>query len=129
MGFMGEFGIIEGNGPLFYSHMAEGCAGDFRLDLVGFIIFVDGCQSLFGLIVGHVKKLDRVLNIVDPSAEKYGELTYLEVLSRQLKVMDATAISLCMDNGFPIVIFNLHAKGCLRQLVFGERVGTLVRGG
>ncbi len=65
----------------------------------------------------------------DPSAEKYDELTYLEVLSRQLKVMDATAVSLCMDNGFPIVIFNLHAGGCLRQLVFGGRVGTLVRGG
>ena len=65
----------------------------------------------------------------DPSAQKYDELTYLEVLSRRLKVMDATAISLCMDNGFPIVIFNLHAKGCLRQLVQGERVGTLVRGG
>jgi uridylate kinase len=65
----------------------------------------------------------------DPTATKFDELTYLEVLSRRLKVMDSTAISLCMDNGFPIVVFNLLEKGRLRQLVFGERVGTLVRGG
>ena len=65
----------------------------------------------------------------DPTAQKFEELTYIEVLSRRLKVMDSTAISLCMDNRFPIVVFNLQEKGRLRQLVFGERVGTLVRGG
>jgi uridylate kinase len=65
----------------------------------------------------------------DPAAVKYDELTYLEVLSRRLQVMDSTAISLCMDNGFPIVVFNLNEQGRLRQLVSGERVGTLVRGG
>jgi uridylate kinase len=65
----------------------------------------------------------------DPAAVKFDELTYIEVLSRRLKVMDSTAISLCMDNGFPIVVFNLHEQGRLRQLVQGERVGTLVRGG
>jgi uridylate kinase len=65
----------------------------------------------------------------DPTAKKFDELSYIEVLSRRLKVMDSTAISLCMDNGFPIVVFNLQEKGRLRQLVFGERVGTLVRGG
>jgi len=65
----------------------------------------------------------------DPSAQKFDELTYIEVLSRRLKVMDSTAISLCMDNRFPIVVFNLNERGRLRQLVNGERVGTLVRGG
>ena len=65
----------------------------------------------------------------DPTAKKFDEMTYLEILSRRLKVMDSTAISLCMDNGFPIVVFNLQGKGRLRQLVFGERIGTLVRGG
>lgn len=65
----------------------------------------------------------------DPAAEKFDELTYIEVLSRRLKVMDSTAISLCMDNRFPIVVFNLSEAGRLRQLVHGERVGTLVRGG
>jgi len=65
----------------------------------------------------------------DPTAKKFDEMTYLEILSRRLKVMDSTAISLCMDNGFPIVVFNLQEKGRLRQLVFGERIGTLIRGG
>jgi uridylate kinase len=64
----------------------------------------------------------------DPSAKKFDELSYIEVLNRQLKVMDSTAISLCMDNLFPIVIFNLREPGILRQLVFGEKVGTIVRG-
>lgn len=66
--------------------------------------------------------------LLDPSAKKFDELSYIEVLNRQLKVMDSTAISLCMDNLFPIVIFNLREPGILRQLVFGEKVGTIVRG-
>jgi uridylate kinase len=66
--------------------------------------------------------------LLDPSAKKFDELSYIEVLNRRLKVMDSTAISLCMDNLFPIVVFNLHQPGILRQLVFGEKVGTLVRG-
>jgi uridylate kinase len=83
-------------------------------------------------VVFKATKVDGVYTAdpkADPSATKFDELTYLEVLSRRLKVMDATAISLCMDNGFPIVVFNLHEQGRLRQLVLGERVGTLVRGG
>lgn len=66
--------------------------------------------------------------LLDPSAKKFDELSYSEVLNRQLKVMDSTAISLCMDNLFPIVVFNLRQPGVLRQLVFGEKVGTIVRG-
>lgn len=66
--------------------------------------------------------------LLDPSAKKFDELSYIEVLNRQLKVMDSTAISLCMDNLLPIVVFNLRQPGVLRQLVFGEKVGTIVRG-
>jgi len=83
-------------------------------------------------VVCKATKVDGVYSadpFQDPTATKFEELTYLEVLSRRLKVMDSTAISLCMDNGFPIVVFNLHERGRLRQLVFGERIGTLVRGG
>jgi uridylate kinase len=83
-------------------------------------------------VVCKATKVDGVYSadpLRDPAATKFDELTYLDVLSRQLKVMDSTAISLCMDNGFPIVVFNLQERGRLRQLVFGERVGTLVRGG
>jgi uridylate kinase len=83
-------------------------------------------------VVFKATKVDGVYTAdpkTDPTAQKFEELTYIEVLSRQLKVMDSTAISLCMENRFPIVVFNLQEKGRLRQLVFGERVGTLVRGG
>jgi len=83
-------------------------------------------------VVFKATKVDGVYSAdpkTDPTAKKFDEMTYLEVLSRRLKVMDSTAISLCMDNGFPIVVFNLQEKGRLRQLVFGERIGTLVRGG
>ena len=66
---------------------------------------------------------------LDATATRFDELTYLEVLSRRLQVMDSTAISLCMDNRFPIVVFNLHVPGTLLQLVQGGRVGTVVRGG
>ena len=83
-------------------------------------------------VVCKATKVDGVYSAdpkTDPTAKKFDEMTYLEILSRRLKVMDSTAISLCMDNGFPIVVFNLQEKGRLRQLVFGERIGTLVRGG
>jgi len=83
-------------------------------------------------VVFKATKVDGVYTAdpkTDPTAQKFDELSYIEVLSRRLKVMDSTAISLCMDNGFPIVVFNLQEKGRLRQLVQGERVGTLVRGG
>jgi uridylate kinase len=82
-------------------------------------------------VVFKATKVDGVYTadpLLDPSAKKFDELSYIEVLNRQLKVMDSTAISLCMDNLFPIVIFNLHEPGILRQLVFGEKVGTIVRG-
>jgi uridylate kinase len=67
--------------------------------------------------------------VKDPAATRFAELTYLEVLKRRLKVMDTTAISLCMDNNLPIVVFNLNKPGNLLRLIRGERVGTLVHGG
>ncbi|MHB8834754.1 MAG: UMP kinase [Candidatus Methylomirabilia bacterium] len=67
--------------------------------------------------------------VKDPAAKRFTELTYLEVLKRRLKVMDTTAISLCMDNNLPIVVFNLNKPGNLLRLIRGERVGTLVQGG
>ena len=62
-------------------------------------------------------------------AKMFKELTYIDVLQRNLKVMDATAISLCMDNDLPIVVFNLTKRGNIRKVVMGERIGTVVRGG
>jgi uridylate kinase len=64
--------------------------------------------------------------MLDKTATKYDSISYLQVLERQLRVMDTTAISLCMDNGLPIVVFNLRSAGSIRQVVMGEPVGTTV---
>ncbi|MBK7322782.1 MAG: UMP kinase [Candidatus Microthrix sp.] len=63
---------------------------------------------------------------VDPDAELLTEVSYLDVLSQGLKVMDSTATSLCMDNELPIVVFDLMGPGNLAGLLAGERIGTLV---
>ena len=75
--------------------------------------------------VAGVYDTDPLLN---PDARKYDELTYLDVLKKQLKVMDATAISLCMEHQIPIVVFSLKEKGNIKRVVLGEKVGTKVRG-
>jgi uridylate kinase len=64
--------------------------------------------------------------MIHPEATKFESISYLNVLERGLKVMDATAISLCMDNKLPIVVFNLRTPGNLRRAVLGETVGTTV---
>jgi len=64
--------------------------------------------------------------VLDPHATMYSAISYLQVLERQLKVMDSTAISLCMDNKLPIVVFNLREPGNIRRVVLGEAVGTTV---
>jgi uridylate kinase len=65
--------------------------------------------------------------MLDQTATKYDDISYLSVLERRLKVMDATAISLCMDNKLPIVVFNLRTPGNVRRVIMGEPVGTTVR--
>jgi uridylate kinase len=64
--------------------------------------------------------------MLDANATKYATISYLQVLERQLKVMDATAISLCMDNKLPIVVFNLRQAGNIGRVVLGEPIGTTV---
>jgi uridylate kinase len=65
--------------------------------------------------------------MLHPTATKYDAISYLKVLEQGLKVMDATAISLCMDNRLPIVVFNLRTAGNLRRVIEGEHVGTVVQ--
>jgi len=67
--------------------------------------------------------------MADRKAKKFSELTYIDVLKKNLKVMDATAISLCMDNGLPIVVFDLTKRGNIVRVVRGEKIGTVVHGG
>jgi uridylate kinase len=64
--------------------------------------------------------------VEDPSATRYDRISYLQVLEQGLKVMDATAISLCMDNGLPIMVFNLRTPGNIRRAICGEPVGSIV---
>jgi len=66
--------------------------------------------------------------LLHKDAHKYETLTFLDVLKKQLKVMDATAISLCMDHQIPIIVFNLKEKGNILKVVLGEKIGTEVRG-
>ena len=95
----------------------------------------DTTAALRGMEVGSevVLKATKVDGVYDddphknPKAKRFEDLTYMEVLKRGLKIMDSTAISLCMDNQLPIVVFDLHQKGALARLVDGERVGTLVQ--
>jgi len=61
-------------------------------------------------------------------AKRYSQITYLEALQKQLKVMDSTAFSLCMDNKMPIIVFDLFRPHNLKRVVLGEKVGTLVTG-
>jgi len=64
--------------------------------------------------------------MLHPTATKFDHISYIKVLEQGLKVMDATAISLCMDNKLPIVVFNLRTAGNLRRVVMGEPIGTTV---
>jgi uridylate kinase len=97
----------------------------------------DTAASLRAMEIGAqaIFKATRVDGVYDadpekhPGAHRFDELTYIDVLNRQLQVMDATAISLCMDNSMPILVFNLMQRGNILRAVSGERIGTLVHGG
>ena len=65
----------------------------------------------------------------DANAQRLERVTYIEVLNRGLQVMDATAISLCMDNKLPIVVFDLNRPGNIKRIVLGETVGSIVSSG
>ncbi len=66
--------------------------------------------------------------LIDKDATKYEELTYMEALKNRLSVMDNTAISLCMDNHLPIIVFNFKKKGNIQRIVLGEKIGSIIRG-
>jgi uridylate kinase len=64
--------------------------------------------------------------VLDPSAKRFDDIEYVDVLKEGYQVMDATAISLCMENKLPIIVFNLREEGNIRRVVNGEQIGTLV---
>ena len=82
-------------------------------------------------VIMKATKVDGVYSadpMKDKTATKFDKLTYIEVLQKDLRVMDATAISLCMDNSLPIIVFNLNVSGNIKKIILGETVGTLVTG-
>jgi len=87
-------------------------------------------QEIDAEVLLKATKVDGIYDadpVVDARAKKMDNVTYLEVLKQKLKVMDSTAISLAMDNGLPVIVFNLRVKGNLRRVVCGEDVGTRIK--
>ena len=80
-------------------------------------------------VIFKATKVDGVYTadpVKEPGAKKYDRISYLDVIKKGLRVMDSTAITLCMDNHMPIVVFNLRGKGNIKALVAGKKVGTII---
>lgn len=83
-------------------------------------------------IIMKATKVDGIYDkdpVKNKDASKFAELTYMEILKKGLRVMDATSISLCMEENIPIVVFDLFEKGNIEKVIRGEKVGTIVRSG
>ncbi|MBF0489498.1 MAG: UMP kinase [Candidatus Omnitrophica bacterium] len=80
-------------------------------------------------VIMKATKVDGVYSadpLKDKKAKKFNELKFIDVLKKNLKVMDATAISMCMENNLPIIVFSLLQKGNIKKAIYGEKIGTLV---
>ncbi|RMG73026.1 MAG: UMP kinase, partial [Nitrospirae bacterium] len=94
----------------------------------------DTAASLRAMEIGadviiKATKVDGVYSadpVKDPKAKRFKKISYIDVLKKRLHVMDSTAISLCMDNALPIVVFNVKKKGNLKKVIEGRSIGTLV---
>lgn len=97
----------------------------------------DTAAALRALEIGAdaILKATRVDGVYDsdpeknPDAKRFSELTYIEVLNKGLRVMDTTAISLCMDNNIPIIVFNITKPNNIQRVLEGQDIGTVVQGG
>lgn len=118
-------------------HLEKGRAVIFAAGTGNPYFTTDTTAALRALEIGAdcIMKATQVDGVYDsdpkknPDAVKFDELPYMEVLNRGLQVMDSTAISLCMDNDLPIIVFNITTDGNIVRALRGERVGTIVRGG
>ena len=93
------------------------------------VVGITRAAAAITMVVPSAKGVDGVYDSdpqTNPDAKRFDELSYDEVLQRDLKVADATAISLCRDNKLPIVVFNLLEEGNIERAVRGEKIGTLV---
>jgi uridylate kinase len=99
-------------------YMTADTAGALRAIEIGAEVLLMTKNNVDGIYSADPRK--------DPAAIKYDKITYLEALNKRLKVMDATALSLCLDNKLPIIVFDLEAHHSIKKVVLGERIGTLV---
>lgn len=117
-------------------HLEKGRAVIFAAGTGNPYFTTDTAASLRAMEIGadvilKATKVDGIYSsdpMKEPTAKKYDTVTYIDVLKKGLSVMDSTAISLCMDNNLPIVVFNLRGKGNIRKILQGKRIGTLVEG-
>ena len=117
-------------------HMEKGRVIIFAAGTGNPYFTTDTCASLRAMEMGaevilKATKVDGIYTsdpMKDKSARKYKELKFMDVLKNGIKVMDAAAISLCMDNQIPIIVFNLLEKGNIKRVLCGEEIGTIVRG-
>lgn len=82
-------------------------------------------------VILKATKVDGVYDtdpMIHKKAKKFGKLSYIEFLNRGLKIMDSTAISMCMDNNLPVIVFNLTERGNIKRVVLGQKVGTIIGG-
>ena len=82
-------------------------------------------------VVIKATKVDGVYSadpVKTPGATRYDSITYLDIINQGLKVMDSTAISMCMENKIPIIVFDIYKKDNLKKIVLGEKIGTIVEG-
>jgi uridylate kinase len=117
-------------------HMEKGRVVIFAAGTGNPYFTTDTTAALRALEVGadclmKATKVDGVYDsdpVTNPNAAKFDQLSYMDVLNRGLKVMDNTAISLCMDNELPIIVFNINTEGNIERALRGDPVGTTVRG-
>ena len=86
-------------------------------------------QEIHAEILFKATKVDGLYDadpVENPDAKRFDDITYMEVIEKQLKVMDMTAISLAMDNHLPLVVFNLKGKGNIKRVGCGEAIGTYI---
>src|ERR687885_677291 len=120
-----ETAIVIGGGNIFRGVAASARGMDrATADYMGM-----RAMEIKAEVILKATKVDGIYNadpVTHPEASRYDRISYLQVLEQGLKVMDATAISLCMDNRLPIVVFNLRTPGNIRRAISGESIGSLV---
>ncbi|HZD59368.1 MAG TPA: UMP kinase [Anaerolineae bacterium] len=118
-------------------HLEKGRAVIFAAGTGNPYFSTDTAAALRALEIGAeaILKATRVDGVYDsdpeknPDAKRFSRLSYIDVLNKGLKVMDATAISLCMDNNIPVIVFDITKRNNIRKVLMGEDIGTIVQGG